>query len=280
MKDLALMDDDQLLAAQRQLRRSMLDSPDGIQWQPARDLAAHMLLRLDAPGDCWRLAATWLREAFDADRVDGGFGHPDDACFRPQVEALRRDRDVPSVIGMTLNTADWGLHALWNAQGVVVLRDEELEHSLSDGTRAELRRMRTRVKMAAPITDRAGPVGLMCVDWMDACEPAGDDRRAHFEEIAAGVLGPVMSMSLRLAGDVPGTARPTLDETPEPFRSLTAAERAVARLAVDGLSYKEIARHLDRSVSTVDHQLRSARSKLGVRSTARLVNLMSGLRSH
>ena len=274
------MDDHHLLAAQRQLRRSMLDSSDAIRWRPARDLAAHMLLRLDTPGDCWRFAASWLREAFDADRVDGGFGHPDDACFRPQVEALRRDRDVPSVIDTTMNTADWGLHTLWNARGVVVLRDVELERSLRHGSRAELRRMGTRVKMAAPIMDRAGPVGLMCVDWMDACEPAGDDRRAHFEEIAAVVLGPVMGTSLRLAGDTLSATRPTHDETPEPFHSLTAAERTVARLAVDGLSYKEIARRLDRSVSTVDHQLRSARSKLGVRSTARLVNLMSGHRSH
>jgi len=54
----------------------------------------------------------------------------------------------------------------------------------------------------------------------------------------------------------------------------------VVRLAVNGLSYKEIARQLNRSFSTVDHQLRSARSKLGVSSTARLVNLMSSLRSH
>lgn len=274
------MNDPHLFAAQRQLRRSLLDSPGAIRWRPARDLAAHMLLRLDAPDDCWRFAAGWLREAFDADRVDGGFGRPGDACFRPQVEALRRDRDVPSVIGITMNTVDWGLDTLWNARGVVVLRDVELERFLSHGTRAELRRMGTRVKMAAPIMDRAGPVGLMCVDWMDACEPDGDERRARFEEIAAVVLGPVMSTSLRMAGDVLGATHPMHDEAPKPFDSLTAAERAVARLAVDGLSYKEIARQLDRSFSTVDHQLRSARSKLGVSSTARLVNLVSGQWSH
>ena len=41
------------------------------------------------------------------------------------------------------------------------------------------------------------------------------------------------------------------------------------------MSYKEIARHLNRSFSTVDHQLRSVRTKLGVRSTSRLVRLLS-----
>ena len=49
----------------------------------------------------------------------------------------------------------------------------------------------------------------------------------------------------------------------------------VARLVATGLSYKEVARRLDRSFSTVDHQLRSIRDKLGARSTARLVHLLN-----
>jgi DNA-binding CsgD family transcriptional regulator len=49
----------------------------------------------------------------------------------------------------------------------------------------------------------------------------------------------------------------------------------VARLVAMGLSYKEVARQLQRSLSTVDHQLRSIRDKLGVRSTSRLVRLLN-----
>jgi len=274
------MDDDHLLAVQRQLRRRILDNPGAIRWRPARDLAAHMLLLLDAPDDCWRFATAWLREAFDADRVDVGFGRPDEAYFRPQVEALRRERDVPSVIGISMNTADWGLHRLWNARGVVVLQAADLERSIGEATRTALRRMGTRVKMAAPIADRAGPVGLMCVDWLDVFEAVGDVRRSRFEEIASVVLGPVMSASLHLACNLSEGEGLAPDEAQGRFDSLTAAERVVARLAADGLSYKEIARRLDRSFSTVDHQLRSARSKLGVKSTARLVSLVSGRHSH
>ncbi|WP_369656932.1 LuxR C-terminal-related transcriptional regulator [Variovorax sp. V213] len=275
------MNDENLMSAQRRLRLSLLDTPGAIHWRPARDLAAHLLLHLDAPNDCLSIAADWLREAFDADRVDCGFGHPDDAWFRPQAEALRRDRDVPSVVGIEMNVADWGLQALWYARGVTVLRDFELERLLSQRNRAELLRMGTRVKMAAPIMDHTGPLALMCVDWLDLCEPARDERRARFEEVATVVLGPVMSTSLRIEGTTRRGTRPTQDEeVPMLLETLTPAERTVARLAVNGLSYKEIARQLDRSFSTVDHQLRSARSKLGVSSTARLVNLVSGQRRH
>ena len=42
-----------------------------------------------------------------------------------------------------------------------------------------------------------------------------------------------------------------------------------------GLSYKEIARRLNRSFSTVDHQLRSVREKLGVRSAGQLVRVLA-----
>lgn len=56
---------------------------------------------------------------------------------------------------------------------------------------------------------------------------------------------------------------------------LTPAELKVASLVAKGLSCNEIARRLDRSLSTVDHQSRSIRDKLGARSTARLVHLLT-----
>jgi DNA-binding CsgD family transcriptional regulator len=69
-----------------------------------------------------------------------------------------------------------------------------------------------------------------------------------------------------------GHLRP-VDEEP-PIRAsdpaLTAAEKRVAILVLQGCSYKEIARQLGRSRSTIDHQLRSLRGKLGVHSTPKL----------
>lgn len=65
------------------------------------------------------------------------------------------------------------------------------------------------------------------------------------------------------------------DATPDSLQCLTPAERGVARLVAEGLSYKEVARKLERSFSTVDHQLRGIRAKLGASSTARL-NVLLG----
>jgi DNA-binding CsgD family transcriptional regulator len=58
-------------------------------------------------------------------------------------------------------------------------------------------------------------------------------------------------------------------ESPETSR-LTEAERAVVRLALDGLSNAEIARRRRSSPKTVAHQLAAAYRKLGVGSRREL----------
>jgi DNA-binding NarL/FixJ family response regulator len=59
---------------------------------------------------------------------------------------------------------------------------------------------------------------------------------------------------------------------------LTPAEHEVARLAADGLANKQIARHVNVSVSTVEAQLTRAYAKLGVRSRAQLSARLDELR--
>lgn len=57
----------------------------------------------------------------------------------------------------------------------------------------------------------------------------------------------------------------------ESDRLLTAAEVEAVRLAAHGLTYAEIAQQLQKSVRTIDNQLRSARAKLGARNQIELV---------
>lgn len=184
------------------------------------------------------------------------------------------------MIGFAVDASEPALQSAWFAPGVVVMVDVLQERLLGHRMRAALAHVGTRVKMAAPIQGRGRPIGVVCVDWMDRCDPACDECWARFEQVAADVLGPVMSTAQRLAGGAacraPAAAQDDVqDDAHGPLDGLTPAERTVVRLAADGLSYKEIARRLDRSFSTVDHQLRSARHKLGVHSTARLVRLVA-----
>ena len=58
---------------------------------------------------------------------------------------------------------------------------------------------------------------------------------------------------------------------------LTATERRVAELAVDGLANKEIARVLVVTVNTVEFHLRNTYAKLGIRSRVQLAAALDGL---
>jgi DNA-binding CsgD family transcriptional regulator len=271
------MDAEHLLEQQRALRRTLLDS-SRITWRPARDLAAHLLLHLDDAQACWQLAVQWLRDAFDADRVDAGFGSPWQATYRPQAEARRSTRPVPTMTDASIDVTDAGVQGVWASPGIVVFRDVEQERSFGAPLRSNLLALGARNVLATALWHRGAPVGMACADWMERRVDASDARCSHFQELVT-VLGPVMSAARSLQGDGPDAPRGLLRagaiEAWSPLVRLTPAERKVARLAATGMSYKEIARHLNRSFSTVDHQLRSVRTKLGVRSTSRLVRLLS-----
>jgi DNA-binding CsgD family transcriptional regulator len=266
-----LINAEHMLELQRALRERLL-SRRQIAWRPARDLAAHMLLHLDDANGCLQLAVQWMRDALDADRVDAGFGAPRDVVYRPQAEALRSTRWVPSMIGAAIDAADGGVQGVWASHQVVVFRDIAQEPRMGERLRASLLGVGSRSIIATALRDGGVPVGLTCADWMECRVDPDDTRCARLQELSDGVLGPIISAARSLdeetqCGD-PGGARNVL-------RGLTPAERKVAQLAATGLSYKEIARRLDRSFSTVDHQLRSVREKLGVRSAGQLVRILN-----
>ena len=218
------MHDQLLLDTQRRLRRRLFEGPDAIAWRPARELAAQLLLYLDDPAQCWQIAAEWLRDTLDADRVDGGWGGWVGADGRSSgyvvlAEARRTTLALPSVAAQLL--------------GPVLAASQRLA--------VETIEMDGASPPPGPVLTAAGAGDAGRPDWAPAASTPDD---------APNLTSPLAA-------------------------ALTPAERRVALLVAQGLSYKEIARRLDRSLSTVDHQLRSIRTKLGVRSTSRLVHLLS-----
>lgn len=304
------MHDQLLLDTQRRLRRRLFEGPDAIAWRPARELAAQLLLYLDDPAHCWQIAAEWLRETLDADRVDGGWGGWVGADGRSSgyvvlAEARRPTLALPSVRGVCFDATDPSIRAVWAGDGVAAIAEVAQERHFSASMRGALQALGTAAKLALPVRDGTRPVGLICADWHREAPRWRPQPCNALPSVAAQLLGPVLAASQRLAvetiemdgaspppgpvltaaraGDaglpdwVPAESKPAdAPSLTSPLAAvLTPAERRVALLVAQGLSYKEIARRLDRSLSTVDHQLRSIRTKLGVRSTSRLVHLLS-----
>jgi DNA-binding CsgD family transcriptional regulator len=254
------MSTDTFLMRQRLLRQRWLDDATAIRWRPGRDLLAHLLLHLDEPTRGWKLLAEGVREALDADRVDGGWGgfvYGGAQAYGAVAEVQRGGLGLPPVCGLRFDAHDAGLRQVW-VLGGLALPDVARDTRLGLPMRQALAQVGTAAKWAMPVCDGERPVGLLCVDW---ARPAPRWNAGLCADVAdfVRVLGAALA--------------PAVPDTPPPLLTLTPAERRVAELVAGGLSYKEVARCLDRSLSTVDHQLRSIRHKLGVSSTARLVHL-------
>lgn len=274
MNSLAATD---VLATQKALHRLLLARRGTVRWPEARSLAAQLLLTLDDADGCWQLAAEWLRDAFDVDRVTAGRGDPACPVFLPgQAEAQRPRAGVPSMRVLRIDNADPGVKGLWQSRRPVVFADVPRAACFTPALRGALASVGTTSKMAVTLRTSAGAFGLLCMDRVQRADRWRTVQYERFESAAADVLGPVLWSAESLAG------RNNLlldDATHRPaaaIRQLTPAELQVARLAAQGLSYKQIASQLGRAFSTIDHQLRSVRRKLGVRSHAQLASLLAG----
>ncbi|MDP9882256.1 DNA-binding CsgD family transcriptional regulator [Variovorax boronicumulans] len=275
-----MLEDHDILVLQRQLRRRLFEGERAITWRPGRELAAQLLLYLDDPQACWRISVQWLRDTLDADRVDAGFGGYVDASGRLHdyvvaAEVQRPSQPLPAVIGLRFSAANPGIRAVWSGSGIAPIIDVSQERSFTQELRATLMQAGTASKLAVPVHDEDRPVGMICADWHHRAPRWKHAVCDELPDLARTALGPLLSAAHRFAQAQSERAGAT--DHPANLAALTPAELKVAKLAAGGLSYKEIARQLDRSLSTIDHQLRSIREKLGTRSTARLVHMLSEL---
>ena len=277
------MHDDEILRVQRDMRARLFEGPQAVRWRPGRELAAQLLLYLDDPLGCWRLTTDWLLDLLGADRVDGGFGgfvaSGGRVCdYVVMAEAQRGSLPLESVLGLRFSANDPGLRTVWSQSGVMAMAEISQERSLTEGVRNTLLAVGTAAKLALPVREGRRPVGMICADWGREAPRWNAEVCNQLDGLVQEVLGPVLATAGRLAADRQPSVPLVIEaevEAPTPaaaLAGLTAAEWKVARLVARGLSYKEVARQLDRSPSTVDHQLRSIRDKLGVRTTAKLVH--------
>ena len=274
------MNDDEILQLQRQLRKRLFEGSTAIRWRPARELAAQLLLYLDDPQTCWQLTTEWLREMLGADRVDGGYGGFIDVngharSYVVQAES-RGDADgLPTLLGTSFHASEPGIQAVWRTKGLAMIADVSQERTFTARLRQTLQSMGTSAKLALPLRDGPQPIGLICADWTRLAPQWNSEACNQIAIVAHSMLGPIFAKAALLSQPLMGASGRVPAGSLDAFEALTPAELKVARLIMNGLSYKEIARHLDRSVSTVDHQLRSIREKVGTRSTARLIHLLN-----
>lgn len=264
------LDPTEVLTAQKMLRARLLDHRSAVSWRPGRELAAQLLLHIDEPMDCWQLTVEWMCGAFEVERVDGGYATPAQRTYMlGSAEACCADLEIDSLRGIAIDNHDPGVAWIWSSSRPVVFAEIPQARRLSRGLRQRLMAAGTASKIAVALRESGKPFALLCIDHVEKRCDWTAEQYARFQSLSGEVLGPILWTAERLQADA--SAHVDAGDIDD----LTPAELRVAMLAATGMSYKEIARSLGRSFSTVDHQLRSIRRKLGVQSCTRLARLLA-----
>ena len=215
------------------------------------DCAAHMLLNFEQPDVMYRVALRFLIERFSATRVDFGFGKPEQPVYVPNAVETVSGLAIPGFED-TLPGDIWPVQQVWQATGPVY-------QSLAchPGIEKYWARIGTKSKIARRLESDGQLFGLICVDDTDTVREWELGELSYFDQFVVEFFGPIVRAQVR-------------SEKPSVLAQLSTAEISVVRLAVSGLSYKEVARRLGKSPNTIDNQLRSARAKLNVRNQVEL----------
>lgn len=267
------------LSTQLMLRDHLLASPNRITWRPARDLAAHMLLFIDDCERCSTIAVDWIRSELRCSRVDTGIGSSSDVTYVPgYAESRDPDLDIASIMGLRADNGG-GMQVMWAADRPVVFRDVDGDSRLDPELHDMLVNIGTTSKMSATVGFRGRSVGLVCADWVGRSIPNSSALYERYESVVSEVLGPILVAAHELERMRFPAGRPESDTTARTETrcrgALTPAELKVAWLAASGMPYKVIADRLNKSFATVDHQLRSIRRKLQVRTHAELASVLA-----
>ena len=241
----------------RLLERSVEDGP---RWaRRDRDRAAMLLHHLHSPAEVLQLTLDHLVDTVGAARGDAGFLGKDDRSYVPHA-VIADETATRKITETPLPNHHPVLQAAWRSADPMSISRVRGNKTL--GTLEPVFcGLSASAMLATAIRHGSFGLGLVCLDETD-CQRTWSAQsiervRYFLDEWAA----PVLHTALLL-------------EATREVGLLTPAELRTVRLLAQGWSYAENAAHLDRSVHTVDNQLRSARSKTGARNSVDLLRLV------
>jgi DNA-binding CsgD family transcriptional regulator len=219
------------------------------------DCAAHMLLYFDAQEAVHRIALRFLLERFQASRTHLGYGHPSMRSYLCSSTETLADLGIPIPQRPIPNDLEV-IQRVWRSSEPVCFDPNDIPGFEKIWVAAQ-----TKAKLACRMEFEDQIFGMVCIDDTVSARTWQPSDVAYLGLFVRRFLAPILSWRQRVQGRKPAR--------------LTEAEQNVVRLAAQGFTYKEIARALARSSNTVDNQLKSARSKLGVRNNVELLRACS-----
>lgn len=222
---------------------------------------AHLILTIDDPAAMARVALQHVIDRLGACRADLGFVARTDAVYDPLcVHYNAASAPVACDDAVYPNRAHI-FQRTWRQAAPVTCDDVHTDPLLAD-SRHVFDAIHSKSILFQRLSLGAQPVGLACVDFTHERHAWTVDEARFMQDFCTTFLGPLAGIGRHWYAPrhADGARRPT------------PAEVEAIRLAAKGLSYKQIAAALGKSVRTIENQLRSARCTLAAANQAELIS--------
>lgn len=224
------------------------------------DCVAHMILAIENPKETVRIALSFMGKHLSVCRADAGFANPTDSEYTPLSEYCSDISQPPSVANLVLSNQHEVLQRVWRSRAPV-----KYENVLGNVMLVDVRETLTSIQSKSMLMQRLvwdkDPIGISCVDHT-VKEHEWDGSEVEFmQKFCTQFFAP-------LAGISNYWHNPTMHQM---FKKPSDSELDAIRLAAEGLSYKKIAEKLNKSVRTIENQLRNARHRLNATNQAELI---------
>lgn len=243
------------------LKKHFLDANRGLYPQDTLNCAAHLILAIEDPDEMMEIALEFIVQKLAACRADIGFLTPQDATYNPASIYYNKTFDPPDYTGVVFSNQVSVFQRTWRQRAPVVCDNVTSNPMLGD-SRKKFESIQSKSILFQRLTWDRQPVGLTCVDFTHEPHVWTSGEIAFMESFAETFLGPLIGISKRWHDP----KRSQIIKRP------TRSELMAIELAAKGLSYKQIADQLGKSVRTIENQLRSARETLNAANQAELIS--------
>lgn len=224
------------------------------------DCVARMIISIESPKDTVRIALEYMGRSLNVCRADAGFATPTDINYSPLSEYSNLSSHAPTLENFTMSNQHPCMQKVWQENTPVKYEDVE-NNPLLEGIREPLIEINCKSMLMQRLVWDGEPIGISCVDHSKKNHNWTDDEVNFMHQFCTTFFAP-------LAGISNYWHNPTLHQM---FKKPSKSELDAIRLAAKGLSYKQIADELGKSVRTIDNQLRDARKRLNVTNQVELI---------
>jgi DNA-binding CsgD family transcriptional regulator len=224
------------------------------------DCAAHMILVIENPKETVHVALAHMVNRLNVCRADAGFATPDTENYTPIAEYCSTDTNPPSIVGFVLANQHETMQRVWNSASPVKYEDVENNPQLVL-IKNKLASLKCKSMLMQRLVWNEKLIGIACVDHTTSNHIWNQTEVEFMERFCTKFLAPLAAISNYWHN-------PKLHHM---FQKPSESELEAIRLASKGMSSKQVADELKKSVRTIENQLRHARKRLNSRNLAELI---------